>query len=471
MAFSSLLHTFFQQVETRPDATALWVTKDGRLDRVSWQQLHDAVAIVSQRIAQKFEDCPALPLRIGYRSENSASDVLIALASMSLGAIEVPFDHRLNPAEIDQRWERVRGLWLDSEFCRSLSSLFQEQQSVPWNPVEVLPNQPALILWTSGTAGSAKGVILSHGNLLANAKAKLKAVPQASDDVRLTVLPLAHAYARTCDFATWLLSGCEWSVALGFKGLRLYAPQILPTLMNTVPSIANRLLEEDSQEMGIDRLSLLGCGGAALSEEAFGEWKSRGVTVIQGYGLTETSPVICSATPENATAGLVGNFVDGWEHQIRDGQLFVRGPQVMLGYWQDAMATAVRIDSQGWLATGDLVERDIQSGQLRILGRADDVLVLANGCKVHPQAIEQKVQMIAGVRHAMLVHFDALELWIDVGTQEPEDEAIQRVLSRFPQLGTCQIKRFDPALCLSSGELTAKNTIRRKAICANRFNR
>ena len=99
--------------------------------------------------------------------------------------------------------------------------------------------------------------------------------------------------------------------------------------------------------------------------------------MIQGYGLTETSPVICSAGPGNAAPGLVGGFVEGWEHQIRDGRLWVRGPHLMLGYWGDPLATKARLDSDGWFDTGDLVELDAAFGQLRILGRADDVIVFA----------------------------------------------------------------------------------------------
>ena len=150
-------------------------------------------------------------------------------------------------------------------------------------------------------------------------------------------------------------------------------------------------------------MRLLGCGGAAISESAFEHWQRLGVAVIQGYGLTESSPVICSATPTNAKPGLVGRFVEGWETKIQDQQLLVRGPHVMLGYWDDPVATASRIDRDGWLATGDHVEVDAQSGQLRILGRVDDVIVLASARKIHPATVERAVERVDGVRHAMLI--------------------------------------------------------------------
>ncbi len=273
---------------------------------------------------------------------------------------------------------------------------------------------PSLILWTSGTTSTPKGVTLSHRNLFGNAQAKLNAVPQSIDDVRLTALPLCHAYARTCDFGTWLLSGCTLAVGRGFDAWESLGGIVRPTLANTVPSVAQRLLDADADTLGLGRLRLLGCGGAAMNDTDFAAWRQRGVTVIQGYGLTETSPVICSATPHNATAGLVGEFVDGWESEIRDGRLFVRGPHLMLGYWNDE---AANLPSE-WIRTDGSTpaiwsQVDAATGQLRILGRSDDVIVLSDGHKVHPQSIERDIQSVAGIRHAMIVtagrHVDVLD--------------------------------------------------------------
>jgi long-chain acyl-CoA synthetase len=250
------------------------------------------------------------------------------------------------------------------------------------------------------------------------------------------------------------------------------APLIRPTLINTVPSLADRMLQEDSTSLGLDRLRLLGCGGAAISAPSFHQWKERGVTVIQGYGLTETSPVICSATPENASPGLVGELVAGWESQVRDGQFFVRGAHTMLGYWENAKATSVKVDGDGWLATGDLVEQDAVTGQLRILGRVDDVIVLDNGRKILPAAIERIVEQIEHVRHAMLVNRDGPQLWFDAD-DDADDQAIEseidQTLSKHSDCRGCAAHRFRPSLCEARGELTAKGTIRRAQIFENRF--
>ncbi|MFK8111470.1 MAG: AMP-binding protein [Rubripirellula sp.] len=466
MTFRSLLHAFLHQVESRPSETALLVETDRAMVEVSWKRLHDWVSIFAEELSSRFDHSPDLPRRIGYLSENTESDIVISLACMAVGALEVPIDHRLPQGEVARRWGRVGGQWLEPEYCRTLPPLSQAPNSGLLQADSYSCDDASLMLWSSGTTRQPQGVVLSHRSLVGNAAAKLAAVPQSVDDVRLTVLPLSHAYARTCDFGTWLLSGCRLSVGLGWSTLQTRSKAVRPTLMNVVPSLANRMLE--GKVDGLDRLQLLGCGGAALSTTAFEAWRRKGVTVIQGYGLTETGPVICSATPANATAGLVGAFVDGWEHVIRDGQLYVRGPDLMQGYWGDELATQAKIDSLGWFATGDLVESDPETGQLRILGRLDDLLILPNGCKVYPQSIEREVERIEGVDHAMLILGESLQLWIDSANRGVEG-AIKEIVSDSRQLGSCTIHHFEQPLSQQAGELTSKGTIRRQAILENRF--
>ncbi len=157
---------------------------------------------------------------------------------------------------------------------------------------------------------------LSYDNLFQNASGKLLAVPQTPGDVRLTLLPIWHAYARTCDLITWLLSGCSLAIGFGFADWLRLAPIVRPTLINTVPSMAQRIADTEFASRSTSRLHLLGCGGAAMSEALFDPFTDRGITVIQGYGLTEASPVICSATPQNARPGYVGCPIAGCETRI-----------------------------------------------------------------------------------------------------------------------------------------------------------
>ena len=474
-SFGSLWEAFVFQVEQRPGVVALQsaASEDG-VESLTWNQLGAAVAGCAARLQEHFRDAPEMPRHVGHLSDNSPADIVIALACMSVGAIEVPFDHRLHPsAKPDSipAWKRVGGLWLDPPFRQSLLQPTGSTTATPTLTSSLDPDAASLILWTSGTTGQPRGVTLSHRNLVTNAAAKLKAVPQTPQDRRLTLLPLSHAYARTCDFGTWLLSGCKLAISLGFSGFTDLAPPFRPTLINSVPRLAIQMLQVDVGN-GLSDLRLLGCGGAAIAPSVFEAWRERGVTVVQGYGQTETSPVVCSATPENATPGLVGTFVDGWEHEIRAGQLFVRGPHTMLGYWDDPQATSQKIDPDGWLATGDLAEQDSATGQWRILGRVDELIVLDNARKLYPQPVEREVLQIAGVKHAMLAYFDQLELWLDLEPQANSDAIMDEVRSLLLGLAhckRCRVHFFAEPLSRQAGELTAKGTLRRANILRNRF--
>lgn len=472
-----LFEAFRHQTQSRPGEVALIAARSGRdeLAKMTWGQLAAVVTAAARALQRRLDHADSFPQRIGHASDNSLDDVVIALAAMELGAVEVPIDARLPRPDIESRWQRIEGLWLDAasraELIGDAMGVDPVGPSLGDEPPSVDLDQPALVLWTSGTTGRPQGVTLSQRNLHGNAAAKLAAVPQREDDVRLCVLPICHAYARTCDFGTWLLSGCTLALTMGMEGWRRVAAEVQPTMANTVPGVAEKLLAGDATELGLSRLCVLGCGGAALSVESFYAWKRRGVTVIQGYGLTETSPVVCSATPGNATAGLVGTFVAGWEHEIRDGRLFVRGPHNMLGYWGDPSSTAKKIDRIGWLDTRDLVEVDRESGQLRILGRADDVIVLDSARKMNPRPRERQVEAIAGVRHAMLIFHDGqLQLYVDGEWSGAIQDDIESIFAAGPKWQQPEaVRPFEPSLSVAAGELTAKGTMRRTVIRQHRF--
>lgn len=474
--FPHLIEAFRHQCRVQPDAVALIVPDGDATASFNWRQLQQIVATFASDLRQRVEGQFAeqgQPV-VAHPSDNTLADVVVALSCIAIGAIEVPIDHRLGDEEVDQLRGQVGGLWLSkAERSASLAKARRSSESdadcsETLFETKIDPDAPSLILWTSGTTGTPRGVVLSQRSLTQNAAAKLAAVPESAADVRLCSLPLCHAYARTCDMGTWLLSGCTLALTLGYAGWQRLGPHVRPTIANTVPSLARRLFESATETTGSSRLRLLGCGGAAISESAFNGWKQRGVTVIQGYGLTETSPVICSASPENATAGLVGPFVDGWDHETRDGRLFVRGPAMMLGYWNDGKATAHKI-IDGWLDTGDLVETDAATGQVRILGRADEVIVLDSGRKIHPLGIEKGLCEIDGVDHAMLHYQDGkLQLWLDaIGEVNAAD--LEKLFQSKPHWQRpAMIHTFSPRLSRAAGELTSKGTLRRKQIMANR---
>ena len=214
--------------------------------------------------------------RLAYPSHNGFVDIVLALACPLAEIVEVPIDYRLGDHAIAEIRLRSGGKWLDvdeqeevvwtsyDESCRPNDVGASESHADNDGKCKIDPNEPALVLWTSGTTGRPKGVVLSHANLAGNAAAKLAAVPQSHDDIRLTTLPLCHAYARTCDFGTWLLSGCTLAIGSGFQGWQTLGRIVNPTLANTVPSLAERLFATSPESIGIKRLRLLGCGGAAM---------------------------------------------------------------------------------------------------------------------------------------------------------------------------------------------------------------
>jgi long-chain acyl-CoA synthetase len=426
---------------------ALWFWNPrGRLNRqpsFSWSELAECVDFLADRLADLLSALPPDQQRVVHQVANTPNDLLVALACLAAGIVESPVDAEGGDAYLESCRIRLGGLWLDDEAKREIvhCSYANYPASGPPSQVRnracrkrrVVEDDDALVLWTSGTSGDPKGVVLSHRSLLRNAEAKLRAVPQSITDRRLTVLSIAHAYARTCDLGTWLLSGCSLAIAHGFQGWSDAVGVVSPTLCNMVPSLADRTLDEG---LIPDSLRLIGCGGAAMAADRFEQWQRRGVTVIQGYGLTEAGPVVSSQTPGDSIAGHAGCFVQGWEHRLEEGRLFVRGDGLMTRYWNDPDGTGQRIDPQGWLDTGDVVRICPSTLQLEILGRSDDRLVLSNGYVIDPQAIETKVKGIRGIRTAVVTTCSdrrTVELWIETDAAPLSTHELGEVCRALPR--------------------------------------
>jgi long-chain acyl-CoA synthetase len=400
---------------------------------VTWREL----AGWASKLADRMEPIRTANLPLVHRVENTFEDVLVALACQLLGIVEVPIDSAGGEAYVRACRDGVGGDWLDQETKRKLVEDAFERRDEP--TATAVSRQPpesvdddALILFTSGTLGDPKGVVLSHRSLLLNAQAKLNALPQSQSDCRLTVLSIAHGYARTCDLGTWVLSGCSLAITCGFEGWVEHSEKVSPTHCNMVPSLAERVSAENTVPQ---TLQFLGCGGAAMLPDRFEHWVDRGVTVIQGYGLTEAGPVISSQTPQDSMIGHAGRFVDGWQHRVEQGRLFVRGRHLMTGYWRDRESTARRIDADGWLDTGDLVRICESTGQLEILGRSDDRIILSNGHAVDPLVIEKRIMSISGIRTAVVSqHSDrrTVELWIETDSSPFRQVELDKVLQTLP---------------------------------------
>jgi long-chain acyl-CoA synthetase len=301
----------------------------------------------------------------------------------------------------------------------------------------------ASIIYTSGTTGRPKGVMLSHYNMLSNAHAALDTFLMRGDDLLLSFLPLSHTFERTCGYYLAIMTGATVAYARSIPLLSEDLQTIHPTIMISVPRIYERVyaaisakLEEGSplkrklfglavetgwarflHEQGrggwklsfllwpllkklvaqkiLDRLGgrlrTAVSGGAALAPEISHMFVGLGLPVVQGYGLTETSPIVAGNHLENNFPDSVGQPIRGVQVRIGErNELLVKGPNVMMGYWNNPEATRAMIDPDGWLNTGDTVGIS-DTGHIYITGRIKEIIVMSNGEKVPPADMEQAI--------------------------------------------------------------------------------
>jgi long-chain acyl-CoA synthetase len=260
------------------------------------------------------------------------------------------------------------------------------------------PEDLATIMYTSGTTGDPKGVMLTHGNILSNAAACLEAEPMRPDDVNLAWLPLSHIYGRTVDFYERLVGGATMALAESPETVVANLAETQPTHLSCVPRFYEKLLAAvGSPDPAVTaaklravfgpRMRFLGSGGAPLPAAIEKTLRDAGLPILPGYGLTESSPVITFNLTTRNRPYTVGVALPGVEVKIApDGEVLSRGPHIMPGYWNNPEATAEAV-RDGWLHTGDIGSLDAD-GFLTITGRKKELLVLSNGKKVVPPHIE-----------------------------------------------------------------------------------
>lgn len=310
----------------------------------------------------------------------------------------------------------------------------------------------ASIVYTSGSTGRPRGVMQSHEALLANAFAVQDAMPLRPDDLLFSTLPLAHLFGRVA----WVYAGIVSGASLVFgRGAGFLAEDLCsqrPTVLIGPPRLFERIHGALSHEMdsgpvtrralfhlaveagwaarrtdaGKPKVRLLPtllarrageslrarlggnlrlavCGGAALAPQIGRSFSALGIPLLQGYGLTEAGPVVSVNRVEDNEPGSVGRALSGVETRIEaSGELCVRGPSTMLGYWNDADGTHEVLDDAGWLRTGDKASR-LDTDRIYLVGRVKELLVTATGEKVSPSDIESRLRALALVEQVMVV--------------------------------------------------------------------
>ena len=442
--------------------------------------------------------------RVALCLKNSIHWVAADQGALGLGLVVVPLYADDNPENVAWCLENSGARLLVAETSRMAHALQGVATSLPrvlcltadpgsgHDAVEaVLPRQApafevapleddalATICYTSGTVGRPKGVMLTHGNILANVAACERLRLARSDDVFLSLLPLSHMFERTGGYYLPLSIGAKVAYARSVSQLAEDLASERPTVMFAVPRVfekfAARLNEALAKspakkrlfdlvvaaggrvarrEAGLldgivlalarDRvagpvLARLGgrirfavLGGAPLDPAIAWLFLGIGLPVLQGYGMTEASPVISVNRPESNVPESVGMPLDNVEVRIAaGGELLARGPSIMKGYWNNPEASAKSLDREGWLHTGDLAE--IRDGRIFIRGRLKDVLVLSNGEKLPPQDVELAILGDGVFEQGVLIGEGRPFLTLVAVTQETDEKRlIQRANERL----------------------------------------
>jgi long-chain acyl-CoA synthetase len=473
---------FLRRCERTPDAEAYRECEAERWRGWTWRDMAREVGRWQLALSRE----PLAPGdRVAVLARNGVEWVAFDLAAQALGLVVVPLYTTDNPGNIAYILgdSGARLLLTDTlahwralgPFAREFPSLERVvcleangpidrfagvgiSVAVDWLPGEAPapedragpPQTLATIVYTSGTTGRPKGVMLSHANLLANAQAVLAAVPGYREDVYLSFLPLSHAFERTVGYYVPMMAGSTVAYARSVLQLAEDLPVVRPAVLVSVPRIYERAYARIATDLAkrrfaralFDATVALGWrraagGGAGLGTalawpilrrlvarrvlERFGGrvriavsggaplapglarvFIGLGLPVLQGYGLSEAAPVVTGNRLDDNVADSVGRPLPGVEVRLGAGdELLVRGPNVMLGYWQRPDATREAIDAHGWLHTGDKAR--IENGRVYIVGRLKEIIVLSSAEKVAPADLELAITGDPHFEQAMVI--------------------------------------------------------------------
>lgn len=329
-----------------------------------------------------------------------------------------------------------------SQTRTTLGDLAARFANVPLEPEPLDPDDVAVLLYTSGTMGNPKAVMLTHKNFLSNIESLLSIFPLEENLNSLSILPLCHTYAITADFLAPLVRGGTIHYLESLKG-PLIAERMRETQISvliTVPALVEMMIHQIMSaiaglsalkrfvfrlmrnvsavllRLGVPaggilfrflrkrlspRLRFMISGAAPLDPNIIREFFILGLPVYQGYGLTETSPVLTANAPGRNRIGSVGRPIPGVEIRIEAGEIVARGPNIMKGYFKDPDATA-QVLKDGWFYTGDAGYLD-RSGYLYISGRLKNVIVTRAGKNVYPEGLEEQLCRIPWIKQACVV--------------------------------------------------------------------
>lgn len=296
----------------------------------------------------------------------------------------------------------------------SLPELLKENQGE--FETEIDPDQLCTILFTSGTTGKSKGVMLSNRNLADNATMLDMKIPAGT--VTMTLLPVNHVYCLTMDIVKGIYTGVTScindSIMRVARNMKLFQPELVLMVPLVIESIYKKLRDADpaipkellAKEVFGGKLHTICSGGAYLDPDYYDRFAEYGITILQGYGMTECSPVISTNLPWDNRKGSVGRLMPNLEAKVVDDELWVKGSSVMMGYYKMPAETAKTLQD-GWLKTGDLAYVD-EDNYVYITGRRKNLIILANGENVSPEELENELSRSDLVKEILVREKDAV---------------------------------------------------------------
>lgn len=476
----SLFGLFQERVRRTPTAVAYrhYDAMQARWENFSWQASARQVAAI--QVALEKEGLVAGD-RVAILLRNCPQWAFFEQAALGLGLVVVPLytnDRADNVAFVLQD-AGVRLLLIENdETLKQLASINAQLQGlvrvvsveactpainfarlVTLTDWQVFDQQPAslpaldidalaTLVYTSGTTGCAKGVMLSHRNILFNTFAAVEVFPIYREDIFLSFLPLSHMLERTLGYYIPMMTGSTVVFARSVQDLAEDLLSQRPTILISVPRIYERVYNKIQNQVATKsafaqglfnsavelgwrrfntgsggglrwpilkalvakkilaklggRLRLAICGGAPLSPDVAKVFIGLGLNLIQGYGLTETSPIVSGNPEHDNDPASVGTPLPGIEVKIGEhDELLSRSPSVMLGYWNNPAASKAVMDEEGWFHTGD--QAQIKNNHIYITGRLKEIIVLSNGEKVSPADMEMAICLDPLIEQALVI--------------------------------------------------------------------
>lgn len=421
---STIREIIVQAAETYQDASAIrYKISKKEIASKSYAQLRED----SERFSNALEALGEQGNHIAITGMTSYSWLVSYLGTVNSASVAVPLDVSLPAEDMCELIDRadatifvydeiradvaamVRARCPKIKYLISMQKEEQDQEVLSlWQLLEksdkkcsIMPEPDALctIMFTSGTTGKSKGVMLSHRNLAENATCFDMKIPPRT--TALSVLPIHHAYCLTMDFLKGLSIGADIcindSLLRVAKNIKLFQPNMILMVPLMIETMAKKL--EDAEGLPVDlvkkevfgeQFTTICSGGAYLNPAYIDLFAKYGVTIQQGYGMTECSPVISTNVSWNIRKDSVGQLIPNCEAKTVEEELWVRGSSVMMGYYKMPEETAQTLAEDGWLRTGDLGYVD-QEGFVYLTGRKKNLIITKNGENVSPEELENKI--------------------------------------------------------------------------------